>query len=182
MPFIQHNVSSWFGTEKDAFVNYFNNEFENKTIGKVLAYPVSTSKRFEVDIDINYFNLSNAIANTWINAVVKLKFNKFKSIPFNMLEIDTIKSLRDYVCEAVQNAIMNRNIWERTNGSSISGGSFSANLDMPSWTLTGDMCGKYAWNLILISGIDDYFVYSNVEIEQTTENGNTLQIIGKLED
>lgn len=178
---VKHDVSTWFGKNKNDFVTYYNDIFDRKTLGNELAFPQGIAKQFNISDDKSYFNLCNSVANTWISVIFKIKQAILAKTDFNLFEEDTKEALRKAVCEAVQNAIMNRNIWERTNGSSLSGGNFNLALDVPAWVFTSDGVSKFAWTLIQTSGIDEYEWIGDDDIYYTTINGN-VKVISKMED
>lgn len=142
-----------------------------------LKFPASTIasigiKEGQPGFDKAFKDLANNIANIWISAIHNLK-SPLREIEFNELETDTQYLLRQAVAEAVQHAVLNKNVWERVNASSVSyAGTFA--VDTTGWLLTVNMFGQIAINLIQTSGIDDYeVVYDKNEIVGYTANGNT---------
>ncbi len=174
------DISTWFGEAPTSFIDYFEDDFRGNTIG-TLKFPATSAARFNnIATEIDKAALANAVASSYLWGIVKLKWKQLGKTPFYMLEADTQKYLKDAVCEAVQFAVLNKQVWERVNASSISTNTFSVNQDTTSWILTADMYGKMAWNLIQISGIDEYEWVEEDVLFTGTEKGN-VKIIGRTD-
>lgn len=179
---ILHNTETWFGSDK-GFIDYFEQEFKNNKLG-TLKFPATHVNRF-TDSSTGIFNKEKAaasIANDYINAIHRYKYKQLSRLKFDWLvQGGTQNMLRDAVCEAVQHAITNRNIFEIVNASSVSTPSFSMNRDTPGWLLSADMMGKSGWTNLQISNIEKYKVVTEDVLATETANGNTI-IIGRLSD
>ncbi len=171
---VTQNIQSWFGGGAD-LLTYFENNFEKNTIGTFKA-PASAVKRVPVRED-----LIESLGNIMVSALVAgPKSGNLKTIPFNFLEADTQKHLKEAVCEGIQHMVMNRNVWERINSSSVTTSNFTLNTDSTGWLLTADMFGQIARTAVVASGIRDYEWVVEDQLFTGSTNGN-VKIIGKAD-
>ncbi len=80
-------------------------------------------KRF-TDLD-KFFD---AIGQRYIELALKMK-PKLKMIPFSMLEEQDREKWREFVCEQIQHAMINKQTFQIISGSNISTPSFTMNVD-----------------------------------------------------
>lgn len=145
----------------------------------------------------NIFDVDKALyemATTYINAIVSM-FYILRQTPFYMFEggmtLDVnhnvtkapIKGsdqdmLRNVVFNAMEYCVLNRQVWENVNGSSISTPNFNINITQTNWLLTKDMVGRKASNILDILELDQYeWILEPTKFLQT-KNGN-FKILGK---
>lgn len=174
---IKHNVSTWF---KDIdFLTYFETKFKRNTMNK-LVFPASVANRWDLTDEANRKRLAENLAQIYIDAVFKLKYSILKKLPFSALEETDKEYHRELICEAVQHCLYNNNVFQRINASSISTTGFAINVDSTPWLLTSDMFGQYAWNLIIISELDEYEYIG--ENKLFINKNNNYKIVAKIED
>lgn len=178
MDYIKQNVTTWFGKGDNDLLDFYQNEFRGNTTNgfKAPRAMVRRYNNFATQDDI--YKAINAIGEIYIQGITHLKYEQLKVTPFAMLEEDTKDSLKQAVCEAIQFAMYNEQVYERVNSSTISTNNFTMNKDTTSWMLTMDMYGKMAWNLIQNSGIDEYHWVVEDVLFADTLNGN-VKLLGK---
>ncbi len=174
---VKHNVETWFGAD-DALWDFYQNQFRGNTSGGFKA-PRSMLRRFNnFATKADIVKAINSLGEVYIQGIVHLKYKQLKRTPFIMFEEDTRDYLMQAVCEAIQFAMFNEQVYERVNASTVSTPSFTLNRDTTNWMLTMDMYGKMAWNLIQNSGIDEYYWVTEDVLFTDTLNGN-VKLIGK---
>lgn len=180
---IKNDVNTWFSNflvAGELPVDYFENKFKTNTMGG-FKVPASTALRHQLTTQAEKNILFTRIAQIYIEAIVKLKYGKLKSIPFKWLLTEDQEQLVNVVCEAVQHAMLNANVWQRLNGSNIAVGGFTFNVDNTPWIMTSDMFGTIGWVLLTNAQIDEYEWIADPHAYIRTANGN-IQIIGKTSD
>lgn len=178
-------------------------DYNSAVFGRALAkfqVPPSIAKRFRKNITTQVIdangNVSNQpstvfdsdrfleeIATTYIQAVVAM-YQILRETEFNKFEEDTRYALKMSVYNAIEYALLNRQIWQNVNGSQITVPGWTVNADQTPWVLTSDMIGLKAHNWLTNSGVEDYeWRYDDV-ISIATSAGNTkiIEIIQLDED
>lgn len=92
---------------------------------------------------------------------------------------NTKAGIRRAVYIGIQEAIENDNIFERISGLDIKIGSSSMKEDGSGFDKTYKMLGRYAWNALQNSGIDQYKLVSEDVYYNKTMSGN-IEIRGKI--
>lgn len=175
---IEHNAKTW-----GISITEFETSFKNNTIGTFKA-PSSTVKNFNnFATDADKTKAFMAIANTYIDALrTTSKGKSLNKLSWDWLQKDTKDFLKEGVYGAIQHAVLNRQIWEKINTSSISTPNFSMSIDSQNWLLTNDVFGKFVHNSLTLSGVDEYEWVTEEEL-LTITNSTTgrIEIIGKAD-
>ncbi len=161
----------------NGFKDYFENTFKRNTMG-TLKMPSSVIRNSQKTIE----ELGEAIAQTYLDVIIRLKYTVLRNVKFSWLLPQDMEALQEALCGAVQHAIVNRNVFERLNASSISTNTFSISEDTTNWLLTKDALGMYAWSTLQSTGIDEYEIVCEDDMDFfiQTNNGN-IQILGKYD-
>ncbi len=162
----------------NGFKTYFENSFKRNTMG-TLKFSSSTIRNSQFTVE----ELGESIAQQYIDIVVKMMYPLLRNIKFSWLLPDDLEALRESVCSAVQHCLLNRNVFERLNSSSISTNTFSVNEDNTNWLLNKDMLGNYAWTTLRSTGIDEYKLVSDEDLGFFTETANgNYQLVGYISE
>ena len=171
-----HNMDKWFKeTGLDPIV-YFNTKSESNRIGN-FQVPRSIARKYTSDTLGKFFN---NLGQTYIELALKLK-PILRSIPFAMLEKRDQNYLREYICEQVQYSVMNKQIIQIVNASSISTTSFTMNTDTTPWAFTSDMLSMRGKVLLQNAEIDFYDIIEEDVLYTETKNGN-IKILRKIDN
>ncbi len=131
----------------------------------------------EFDQDTAFLQL----AQTYIDGIVE-HYAILRRIKFGWLPEHTQKYLREAVYEAVQHALLNRQVWEKINTSTVNSGGLSVSNESTGWLITLNMFGKRGLNKLIKSEIEEYKIVNEgqMNVLLTTEKGN-IEVIGQFD-
>ncbi len=148
----------------------------NNTTGEVITTDPNDTVNWTAQNVFDVDTAFNELATTYMLGVVSM-FQILRNVEFGWLDEDTRDSLRRAIYNAIEYAVLNRQVWENINGSSISTPNFTITADQTAWLVNSDMYGMKAWNLITNSGLQDYYFEEANRFFQSTPNGNA-KVIG----
>lgn len=172
---MKHTVSTWF-TDGQTVYEYFNTSFQRNTMG-TLKFPASIVRKFtENDGTVDVNKITNTMAQRAIDTIVKKKFI-LTSVEFEWLLPEHREMLREAVCSAMQDAVLNNNVNERSSGSSVSTSSFTVSQDPAGWMFTYDSFGTRTKELVELANLDKYKIVGDTFLGQalyTNKNKGTV--------
>ena len=167
--------------------NFTDNVWGN-ALGKI-KYPSSFVKRWTIKLDTNgnlVFDEERAFKELAAMSILYLRRNypilreiggRFKILPQEMK--DNFKTI---IFKLMNDLVMNRNIWLKTNTSSISLPNFSISPETNTWILPIDVINVYVEASAYDMGLNDLEVIEVDESEMYKLEGEDQVIIGKWDD
>lgn len=144
--------------------------------------PNSVIKRFRTTnvVGTDIFDVERAFNEIAITYIISLKssFQILRDVPFKKFDEDTKQYLRMAVYAAIEYCVLNNQVWERVNSSTVSTPNFSMTSEQVGWLTSRDMLGMKAEGFVTLSELKNYEWATEDDIWTRTDKGNII-ILGK---